>query len=186
MQTGIAFPSFTCLGDTPPFENKNERTTYLCIPYRRFYFLEPRFPLFLRKALSRGALGLAAKIHLFRRRGSGAQGSRLAQGDAWQKCDFAALYYTLLCKYCEEVSRTDGKVTLRHIRVQRHAAGFGRRDITLCCVRVARSKPDRRKSDFKARSGVERPALPSRFRSSKSAVFGGGILHFAVEALRRD
>ena len=125
MQTGIAFPSFTCLGDTPPFENKNERTTYLCIPYRRFYFLEPRFPLFLRKALSRGALGLTAKIHLFRRRGSGAQGSRLAQGDAWQKCDFAALYYTLLCKYCEEVSRTDGKVTLRHIRVQRHAAAPG-------------------------------------------------------------
>ena len=116
MQTGIAFPSFTCLGDTPPFENKNERTTYLCIPYRRFYFLEPRFPLFLRKALSRGALGLTAKIHLFRRRGSGAQGSRLAQGDAWQKCDFAALYYTLLCKYCEEVSRTDGKVTSRHDR----------------------------------------------------------------------
>ena len=43
-------------------------------------------------------LALPAKIHSFRRRGSGAQGSRLAQGYAWQKCDFAALYYTLLCK----------------------------------------------------------------------------------------
>ena len=61
------------------------------------------FPSFCGRRYLVSRLVLPQKIHSFRRRRSGAQGSRLAQGDAWQKCDFAALYYTL-------------------IRVQRHAA----------------------------------------------------------------
>ena len=39
---------------------------------------------------------LPAKIHPFCAPHGSARGSRLSQGNAWQKCDFAALYYTSL------------------------------------------------------------------------------------------
>ena len=39
---------------------------------------------------------LPAKIHPFRAPHGSARGSRLSQGNAWQKCDFAALYLQLI------------------------------------------------------------------------------------------
>ena len=64
------------------------------------YFLRIGFPLCtrppLRAAWSGSALYLGARIHPFRpvvpQVGTWARGSRLSQGYAWQKCDFAALY----------------------------------------------------------------------------------------------
>ena len=64
------------------------------------------------------------------------------RGNAWQKCDFAALYYTLLCKYCKEISWTNGKVTSRRVRggAPRAPGAAARcpRFITLYCVSIAK------------------------------------------------